>query len=77
MYYSCLPVNLVRHHGINLDKSLKASASLNTFKHNVRATIFGRDIKTSNRNNNFTTNYISIVSRSLLIFATLNFLPYF
>ena len=68
-HIKCLPIKLVPHHGINLDKSLKASASLNAFKHNIRTTIFGRDIKKSDRNNNFTTIYISIVSRSISIFC--------
>ena len=58
------------------DKSLKTSASLNSFKHNIKA-IFKREIKKSHSCNNTTTNYLSKVSISLLIFVTLNSLLYF
>ena len=60
----------------NQDQSLKTSASLNPFKHNIKA-IFKREIKKSHSYNNTTTNYLSKVSISLLIFVTLNSLLYF
>ena len=61
----------------NLDKFLKTSAALHAFKHNIRTTTFRREIENSDWFNNFTTNYLTMVSRSLLIVVTLKSFPYF
>ena len=54
----------------NQDKSLKTSASLHSFKHNIKDYYF-------RKGNNNITNYLSTVSKSLLMFVTLNSLLYF
>ena len=62
----------------NQDKYLKTPASLNSFKDNIKDYYFRKgNKKESYSYNNITTNYLSIVRKSLMIFVTLNSLHYF
>ena len=60
----------------NQYRSLKSSVSLNAFKYNIKGYYFWKGNKKYIYNNP-TTNYLFIVSKSLLIFVTVNSLLYF